>query len=110
MDDHPQNDWGTVSYDARFDVYWVPAGSAHQQLFFCPWCGERLPSSQRDRWFDELEAMGIDPNCHPIPEAYQSGAWRGAPTIAVSSPRDGGAIKGRYINLFDLPGDADVEN
>lgn len=61
MDRHPQNDWRTVRYDVRFDVYWVPAGGAQQQLFFCPWCGEHLPPSQRDRWFDTLEAMGIDP-------------------------------------------------
>ena len=102
MDAHPQNDWGTVHYDVRFDAYWVPAGSAKQQLFYCPWCGERLPTSQRDRWFDELEAAGIDPNRDPIPEAYQSGEWRGAPMLEAP-PRRRGSIEGRYIDLFDIP-------
>lgn len=105
MDRHPQNDWGSVGYDARFDVYWVPAGGALQRLSFCPWCGEQLPPSQRDRWFDELEAMGIDPDIHPIPELYRSGAWRNAPAVSAL-PRQGGAIEGRYINFFELPEDA----
>lgn len=106
MAEHPQNDWGTVRYDPRFDLYWVPAGGAKQQLFFCPWCGERLPPSHRDRWFDELEARGIDPNIDAIPDEFQSGAWRGAINEA-RTPREGGAIEGRYIDFFDLPPDGD---
>jgi hypothetical protein len=42
---------------------------------FCPWCGVALPESLRSRWFDELEAMGIDPGEHEVPEAYKSSAW-----------------------------------
>ena len=101
MDRHPQNDWGSVRYDVRFDVYWLPAGGAKQQLFHCPWCGEELPPSQRDRWFDELEALGIDPMADPIPDRFQSGAWRDAPNPADRS-RDGGAIEGRYVDFFDV--------
>ena len=78
MDRHPQNDWQSVRYDPRFDEYWVTAGGVRQCLFFCPWCGERLPPSQRDRWFDEIEALGLDPLVDPIPEAYRDGRWRGA--------------------------------
>ena len=99
MDRHPQNDWGSVNYDARFDIYWVQAGGAKQQLFYCPWCGEKLPPEQRDRWFDELEAKGIAPE-RGIPPPYDTGAWRGA----VEEPppeRDRGAIEGRYIDLFE---------
>ena len=97
---HPQNDWRSVRYDARFDEYWIPAGGARQCLFHCPWCGERLPPSQRDRWFDELEASGIDPLTDPIPEAYRSGAWRGAPAEAPDpGPGRGGPIEGRIVNL-----------
>lgn len=102
MDGHPQNDWGTVRYDVRFDVYWVAAGAAKQQLFYCPWCGEQLPPSERDRWFEELEALGIDPATGPIPEDYRSGAWRGAPGLAAP-PRQGGSIDGRYVDFFDMP-------
>ena len=104
MDAHPQNDWETVHYDARYDAYWVEAGGARQLLFFCPWCGEKLPPSQRDRWFDELEAQGIDPAIGPIPEKFQSGEWRGA-SAPATSPRQGSAIEGRYIDFFDMPCD-----
>nr|WP_314437151.1 hypothetical protein [uncultured Brevundimonas sp.] len=97
---HPQNNWGTVRYDARFDHYWLVAGDAKQQLFFCPWCGDALPESQRDRWFDALEAEGIDPNRDPIPLPYRTGAWRG---IVDPPPveKQWGAIEGRYIDLFE---------
>jgi Domain of unknown function (DUF6980) len=100
MDIHPQNDWQTIHYDRRYDAYWVEAGGAKQLLFFCPWCGEKLPPSQRDRWFDELEALGIDPETDSIPDRFQSGEWRGVPTTAAP-PRKGGAIEGRYIDFFD---------
>ena len=109
MDAHPQNDWATVRYDVRFDAYWVPAGSAKQQLFYCPWCGEVLPPSQRNRWFDELEAAGIDPGSDPIPEAYQSGAWRGASVVAAL-PRQRGSIEGRYIDFYELPDAVDGDD
>ena len=75
MDQHPQNDWGSVSYDGRFGEYWVPAGSARQMLFYCPWCGEKLPNSKRDEWFDAIEALGLDPWNDDVPTEYQSDAW-----------------------------------
>lgn len=101
MDRHPQNDWRSVRYDARFDEYWIPAGGARQCLFYCPWCGEILPPSQRDRWFDELEAAGLDPLSDPIPPAYRSAAWREPAGAPAERPERGGPIEGRVINLFD---------
>lgn len=86
MSQHRQNDWGSVRYNSRFDEYSVPAGDASQLLFFCPWCGVRLPSSQRDRWFDELEKRGIDPEKGPIPAEFRTGAWRGAITEPRNDP------------------------
>jgi len=100
MHRHPQNDWRSVRYDARFDEYWIPAGGARQCLFHCPWCGEKLPPSQRDRWFDELEAMGLDPLSDPIPEAYRTGEWLGPAGAQDPGPERGGPIEGRVIDLF----------
>lgn len=76
MDQHRENDWATVRYDPRFDVYEVKAGSAWQQLYYCPWCGDKLPPSRRGEWFDELEAKGIDPMNEGYPEEYKTAAWR----------------------------------
>lgn len=104
MASHPQNNWETVRYDARFDHYWLTAGQAKQQIFFCPWCGVALPGSQRDRWFDALEAEGIDPDRDPIPEHYKTGAWRGAKG-APAVEKHWGAIEGRYVDLFEDDGD-----
>ena len=101
MDRHPQNDWQSVRWNARFDEYWIPAGGSRQCLFYCPWCGEKLPPSQRDRWFDELEAMGLDPLADDIPESYRSAAWRVAQVRADhDAPERGGPIEGRVIDLF----------
>lgn len=102
MERHRQNDWGSIQYDARLDEYWVPAGGAQQLLFYCPWCGEQLPPSQRHRWFDELEARGIDPAVDVIPAEFQSGEWRGASEPDDRGPERGGPIDGRVLNFFDL--------
>jgi hypothetical protein len=101
MERHRQNDWDSVRYDARFDEYWIPAGGAQQLLFHCPWCGERLPPSQRDRWFDALEALGIDPLSDPIPHEFRTGAWRGADSRPEAPRERGGPIEGRVVNFFD---------
>jgi hypothetical protein len=105
MQRHRQNDWASVGYDARFDDYWVQAGGARQALFYCPWCGEKLPPSQRDRWFDELKARGIDPNVDPIPAEFRSGEWRGATQPHELGPERGGTVDGRYLNLFEIEPD-----
>jgi len=77
MDQHPENGGDLVSYDERFDSYHLKVSkSALQQIYFCPWCAEKLPSSRRDEWFDRLEAMGIDPMLDPIPEPFKTAAWR----------------------------------
>lgn len=77
MDVHRQNDWGSVRYDARFDEYSIPAGDGISQcLFYCPWCGDKLPGSRRDDWFDALDKLGIDPLRDEIPAAFQSAGWR----------------------------------
>lgn len=46
-----------IYYSPRFDEYGIlvhDGGSSMVGIQYCPWCGTRLPASQRDRWFDEL--------------------------------------------------------
>jgi hypothetical protein len=68
-----------VRYIPKFDEYSLiihDGGSSSVSIGFCPWCGARLPDSKRDRWFDELEALGFDdPKDLEIPERYRSDAW-----------------------------------
>lgn len=76
MDQHRQNNWGSVRYDSRLDEYWIDAGSARQCLCYCPWCGEKLPPSKRNEWFDAVEALGLDPwQDDGVPEEFRSDAW-----------------------------------
>ncbi len=46
---------------------------------FCPWCGIKLPSSRRDRWFDELDDLGLDDpfgdDRGKVPPQYWSDEW-----------------------------------
>ena len=54
-----------LHYSSRFREYGLivhDGGSSSVGIRFCPWCGARLPESLRDRWFEELEALGIDPS------------------------------------------------
>ena len=107
MDRHRQNDWGSVEYDPRFDEYSVLAGTARQLLFYCPWCGERLPPSQRDGWFDELVARGIDPLADEIPAEFKSGTWRKGADVPKIGEKSVRPIEGRVLNLFSGETDKD---
>ncbi len=68
---------GLVIYNEVFDEYGLivhDGGQSYVLIQHCPWCGTRLPESQRDRWFDEAEAKGIDEENPPA--AYTTREWR----------------------------------
>jgi hypothetical protein len=67
-----------ISFNERFVEYGLiihDGGTSAMDISFCPWCGTRLPESQRDRWFNALEALGVDPGSQEVPAEYQSGRW-----------------------------------
>lgn len=67
-----------VSFSPRFQEYGLiihDGGTSSLLIDFCPWCGRRLPESQRDRWFDEMESRGIDPWEDAIPAEFQDDSW-----------------------------------
>jgi hypothetical protein len=67
-----------VTYEPKFDEYGIivhDGGHSSVQIAFCPWCGVRLPDSKRDRWFDELEARGIDPSNPEVPSEFRTEEW-----------------------------------
>jgi hypothetical protein len=52
-------------------------GASYLLISHCPFCGARLPESQRDRWFDETEQLiGEDGDEASLPERYRRGDWR----------------------------------
>jgi hypothetical protein len=68
-----------IAYSPCFREYGLiihDGGSSMVVIGYCPWCGVQLPESLRDRWFEELDAMGIDPGeDDTIPEQYRSSEW-----------------------------------
>jgi len=71
----------SVAYNEIFDEYSIKVvedGASCFTLNFCPWCGTRLPASQREEWFSKLEAMGIaEPFLQErIPPEYRNSDWR----------------------------------
>ena len=71
----------TIFYSKRFDEYMIPVsedGLSGICIAYCPWCGKKLPESKRERWFEELEAMGIEFSLfdtEQVPPDYLDNTW-----------------------------------
>jgi hypothetical protein len=70
-----------LSYSPKvreFSLLVRPDGEAGQMLHFCPFSGKPFPDSLRDRFFDELDAMGLTDGLADVeraPAEFQSEAW-----------------------------------
>ncbi|MGW7258388.1 DUF6980 family protein [Streptomyces sp. NPDC054834] len=67
-----------IGFTPKFQEYGLiihDGGTSSIGIDFCPWCGQRLPESQRDRWFEVLESRGIDPWADDVPVDFQDGRW-----------------------------------
>jgi hypothetical protein len=53
----------------------VDGGPAMQVISHCPWCGDELPASLRDQYFDTLERQGLEPDDPDLPLHLRSDAW-----------------------------------
>ena len=79
MKDNIQNN--IIWYSDIFDEYGIVVNEDNSSMItinYCPWCGKKLPTSQREKWFEELELKGFiaplfDDN---IPTEYKSKEWR----------------------------------
>jgi hypothetical protein len=72
-----ENELGLIYLDKfrEFGIEYRDGGASYQHIRFCPFCGTCLPNSVRDKWFDDIEAKGLDPWSEEIPEEYKSSAW-----------------------------------
>lgn len=82
LSEHSSEDFDNVDtpvyYVRKFNEYGLKIlddGSSYIITQFCPWCGEKLPESKRDQWFEEVERLGIDPWTGVVPEKYQTDEW-----------------------------------
>jgi hypothetical protein len=67
-----------IAFSPKFREYGLEimdGGSSYLVLNYCPWCGAKLPDTLRNRWFDELEALGIDPNEDEVPPEFTDSRW-----------------------------------
>ncbi|WP_405144274.1 hypothetical protein OG589_41320 [Sphaerisporangium sp. NBC_01403] len=67
-----------VEFIPKFQEYGLivhDGGTSVIGIAFCPWCGSRLPDSQRDRWFEELDRRGIEPGGDDVPAEFEDDRW-----------------------------------
>lgn len=67
-----------IVFSRKFDEYGLKVldgGSSSILITHCPWCGQKLPESKRDQWFDEMEKLGIDPWTENLPDKYNTDEW-----------------------------------
>ena len=67
-----------ITFISKFQEYGLiihDGGASYIVISHCPWCGARLPESQRDRWLDEMERRGIDPLTDDVPAEFGDDQW-----------------------------------
>jgi hypothetical protein len=60
-------------------IWVLDGGDSNIVIVFCPWCGNKLPESLRNAWFDELERRNIDPAEDEIPPQFLDERWYTTP-------------------------------
>ena len=69
-----------VVFHEIFGEYGIPirdGGASYLLISHCPWCGVALPKSCRDRWFDTIEAAGLEESpTAMLPEHLRTAIWR----------------------------------
>ncbi|MDM8532019.1 hypothetical protein QUF63_12680 [Anaerolineales bacterium HSG25] len=78
MEFHLQEGEVALLYLPKFREYGIQildGGSSFQEIYYCPWCGKKLPSSLRDQWFNQIEALGHEWGDEDIPAKYLSSEW-----------------------------------
>ena len=69
-----------IHYSPQHDEYGQivnDGGRSAYDMFYCPFCGQKLPESKRDRWFNELHDLGYEVPLfdESIPDKYKDDSW-----------------------------------
>lgn len=62
----------------EYSIIASESGNVIQEIYFCPWCGEKLPPSLRKEWYEEIVGrLGLDPDEDEdkIPAEFKSEEW-----------------------------------
>ena len=67
-----------ITYNPRLREYGISllgTDDVIQTIFFCPWCGSRLPDSLREAWFGAIRDLGLEPEDAAIPAELRTDEW-----------------------------------
>jgi len=59
----------------EFGIRILDGGTSMRIIYYCPWCGQKLPTSLRDEWFDRIEHLGLEPDSPEIPLELTTDDW-----------------------------------
>lgn len=59
----------------EYGIAYMDGGTSYLLIGFCPWCGSQLPKSLREKWFDAIDGLGLEPGDKNIPEKYLTSDW-----------------------------------
>ena len=78
MEKHLRNEKVALMYVPKFREYGIRSrtgDTSYQLIKYCPWCGSKLPESLRDKWFDRLEKLGLEPESPDLPKDMTTDEW-----------------------------------
>ena len=79
METHVENGEIAVRYFARFREYgigYVDDPDTVVLITHCPWCGEELPESLRDEWYEAIDELRLEPDAEDeIPPEFLCDDW-----------------------------------
>jgi hypothetical protein len=66
-----------VAYWSEFREFGIElrGQEAIDEIEYCPWCGNKLPSSLRDEYLNRLEELKLEPGDRNLPIQFRSDAW-----------------------------------
>jgi len=64
-----------IAHYREFGLIYQDGGTSTLLITHCPWCGQLLPSSLRERWFAEIDELGLEPDDPAVPSEYASDQW-----------------------------------
>jgi hypothetical protein len=59
----------------EYGIRVLDGGSSYIAIYYCPWCGKKLPGSLRKKWMRQVRKLGFEPGDEGIPKKFNSGRW-----------------------------------